>query len=62
MGYRTPEGAFDANVLIRSLIYKPENSRLSYHVGGAIVLDSKAELEYQECLLKGERMAKLFSA
>jgi len=62
MGYRTPEGAFDANVLIRSLIYKPENSSLSYHVGGAIVLDSKAELEYQECLLKGERMAKLFSA
>jgi para-aminobenzoate synthetase component 1 len=62
MGYRTPDGDFDANVLIRSLIYEPKLNVLTYKVGGAIVLDSEAELEYQECLLKGERMAQLFNA
>ena len=62
IGYCTPDGQFDSNVLIRSIVYTPGNHAVSYHVGGAIVLDSDPESEYQECLLKGEKMAKLFNA
>ena len=62
IGYCAPDGQFDSNVLIRSILYTPHNQAVSYHVGGAIVLDSDPESEFQECMLKGEKMAKLFSA
>ena len=52
IGYITPEGDFDFNVLIRSLLYNQHNHYLSFQVGGAIVSDSDAEKEYEECLVK----------
>jgi para-aminobenzoate synthetase component 1 len=58
VGYWTPDGDFDFNVVIRSLLYNAETQYLSYHVGGAIVFDSVGEDEYEECLLKGEAMQK----
>ncbi len=51
-GYFTPNGDFDLNVVIRSLVYNATLHYLSYHVGGAITWDSVPELEYEECLLK----------
>ncbi len=56
LGYITPTGDFDFNVVIRSIIYEEqgEDSQLSFQVGGAIVYDSVPENEYKECLLKAK--------
>jgi para-aminobenzoate synthetase component 1 len=58
VGYWTPDGDFDFNVVIRSLLYNAAARYLSYQVGGAIVYDSVGREEYEECLLKGEAMQK----
>jgi para-aminobenzoate synthetase component 1 len=52
VGYITPGGDFDLNVVIRSMLYNAGKKYLSFHVGSAITYDSKAEEEYDECLLK----------
>ena len=54
VGYITPEGDFDFNVVIRSMIYNADKKYLSYQTGGAIVFDSSPEGEYEECLLKAK--------
>jgi para-aminobenzoate synthetase component 1 len=54
VGYITPEGDFDFNVVIRSMIYNEDKKYLSYQVGGAIIFDSSPEGEYEECLLKAK--------
>jgi len=54
VGYITPDGNFDFNVVIRSMLYNQSNEYLSFQVGGAIVYDSVPELEYEECLLKAK--------
>lgn len=51
-GYINPNGDFDFNVIIRSILYNAENQYLSFQVGGAITYQSDAEKEYEECLLK----------
>ena len=58
VGYITPEGDFDFNVVIRSLLYNATRKYLSFQVGGAIVFDSVPEAEYAECLLKAEGIRK----
>ena len=57
LGYIDPDGNFDFNVLIRSLVYNEERAEISYKVGSAITYDSVPEHEYEECLLKGARLA-----
>lgn len=52
IGYITPQGDFDFNVMIRSLLYNAANGYLSYHVGGAITYDSIPQEEFDECMLK----------
>jgi para-aminobenzoate synthetase component 1 len=54
IGYVTPTGDFDFNVVIRSLLYDASSQYLSCQVGGAIVFDSQALAEYEECLLKAQ--------
>ncbi len=54
VGYVTPEGDFDFNVVIRSILYNEAGQYLSIPVGGAITYDSIAEKEYEEVLLKAE--------
>jgi para-aminobenzoate synthetase component I len=61
IGYITPEGNFDFNVLIRSLLYNQKNSYLSFQVGGAIVADSDSEKEYEECQIKIQGILKALS-
>jgi para-aminobenzoate synthetase component 1 len=58
VGYITPEGDFDFNVVIRSLQYNSKNRYLSAMVGGAITSGSVPEKEYEECLLKAEALKK----
>jgi para-aminobenzoate synthetase component 1 len=52
VGYISPEGDADFNVVIRSLIYNANTQYLSLMVGGAITAKSIPEREYEECLLK----------
>ena len=54
VGYITPDGDFDFNVVIRSIIYNEKKQYLSSIVGGAITDKSDPEKEYQECLLKAK--------
>lgn len=56
VGYITPDGDFDFNVVIRSILYNVPSGYLSFIVGGAITGKSDPEKEYEECLLKAEAM------
>ena len=56
VGYFTPEGDFDFNVVIRSILYNSERKYVSFSVGGAITSKSIPEKEYEECLLKSDAM------
>lgn len=59
IGYIKPNGDFDFNVVIRSLIYNSEKKYLSVHTGGAITADSVASEELKESLLKAEVFVNL---
>ncbi|MFD2832271.1 aminodeoxychorismate synthase component I [Christiangramia antarctica] len=59
VGYFTPEGDFDFNVVIRSILYNAKNKYLSFSVGGAITARSQPEKEYEECLLKAKAMREV---
>lgn len=59
VGYIRPNGDFDFNVLIRSLLYNAEKKYLSFQVGGAITAKSVPEEEYDECLLKAKAMMQV---
>jgi para-aminobenzoate synthetase component 1 len=52
LGYFDPAGNFDFNVLIRSVFYHQTAQYVSFQVGGAIVFDSVAEDELDECRVK----------
>jgi para-aminobenzoate synthetase component I len=56
IGYITPDGDFDFNVVIRSILYNAENNYVSFTVGSAITDKSDANEEYEECLLKAKAM------
>jgi para-aminobenzoate synthetase component 1 len=56
VGYFTPNGDFDFNVVIRSILYNEEKKYISYSVGGAITAKSTPDKEYEECLLKAKAM------
>ena len=60
IGYFSPDGNFDFNVVIRSLYYDEKAEKISLAVGGAITLLSDPEKEYQECLIKAEGILKFF--
>lgn len=61
VGYITPEGDFDFNVIIRSLFYNSATRYLSYKAGGAITYDSSPEAEWEEMRLKAWALEKVFS-
>ncbi|MBN2521000.1 MAG: anthranilate synthase component I family protein, partial [Bacteroidales bacterium] len=56
VGYFTPDGNFDFNVIIRSILYNNANRYLSFITGSAITANSIPEMEYNECLLKAKAM------
>ncbi|OGS72111.1 MAG: aminodeoxychorismate synthase, component I [Flavobacteria bacterium RIFCSPLOWO2_12_FULL_35_11] len=56
VGYFMPNGDFDFNVIIRSILYNATKKYVSYSVGGAITAQSIPENEYEECLLKAKAM------
>lgn len=62
VGYITPEGDFDFNVVIRSILYNSTAKYLSFMVGSAITAGSDPEYEYEECLLKAKAMFEVLGA
>lgn len=60
VGYITPDGDFDFNVVIRSIFYNESTNFLSYQTGGAITYDSDPEMEWQEMRLKAWALEKVF--
>lgn len=59
IGYFTPDGDFDFNVVIRSILYNSENQYLSFSVGSAITAQCNPEQEYEECMLKAKAMKEV---
>ncbi len=56
IGYINPQGDFDFNVVIRSILYNEETKIVSFMVGSAITDKANAEQEYEECLLKAKAL------
>jgi para-aminobenzoate synthetase component 1 len=52
VGYISPEGDFDFNVVIRSILYNEMTQYVSIQAGSAITWKSDPEKEYEECNLK----------
>lgn len=61
IGYFSPEGDFDFNVVIRSILYNSKNQYLSFSVGSAITSEATPEGEYEECLLKAKAMFEVLN-
>ncbi len=62
VGYFSPDGNFDFNVVIRSLLYNAKNKYISLLVGSAITINSVPEKEYEECMLKADALFKVLHA
>jgi len=62
VGYFTPTGDFDFNVVIRSILYNAANGYVSFSVGSAITSQSDPEKEYEECLLKAKAMRNVLES
>ena len=56
VGYFTPKGDFDFNVIIRSILFNETKKYISYSVGSAITAKSNPLKEYEECLVKAKAM------
>lgn len=56
IGYIKPNGDFEFNVVIRSLLYNKRKKYLSCSVGSAITSLSDPEKEYEECFIKVKRI------
>jgi para-aminobenzoate synthetase component 1 len=54
IGYFGFNGNVDLSIAIRTFVANDDN--LSFHVGGAVTLDSNPEAEYEETLLKAQKM------
>ena len=61
VGYIDPNGDFDFNVVIRSLLYRKDTEYLSLQVGSALTANSNPEKEYEECLLKAQGVLEVLS-
>lgn len=61
IGYFTPLGNFDFNVVIRSILYNSKKKYVSFSVGSAITINSIPENEYEECLLKARAMREVLN-
>jgi para-aminobenzoate synthetase component 1 len=62
IGYFTPDGDFDFNVVIRTILYNQYSKYLSFSVGSAITALSNPEKEYQECLLKAKALFQVLNS
>jgi para-aminobenzoate synthetase component 1 len=59
VGYINPEGDFDFNVVIRSILYNAATNYISFPAGSGITFYSNPEKEWEECLMKAAAMKKV---
>ncbi len=59
VGYFTPKGDFDLNVVIRSILYNSQKKYVSFSVGSAITSLAIPEKELEECMLKAKAMKEV---
>lgn len=59
LGYCSPAGDADFNVVIRSILYNDQNQYLSCLFGSGITWYADPEKEYEECLLKAMAIKKV---
>ena len=59
VGYFDPEGDFDFNVVIRSILYNASRAYVSFSVGSAVTALANPMDEYEECLLKARAMRQV---
>ena len=59
IGYIRPNGDFDFNVVIRSILYNQEKKYVSFMAGSAITAKANAAQEYEECLLKAKALLEV---
>lgn len=62
VGYISPDGDSDFNVIIRSLFYNADSRYLSYQTGGAITYDSDPTKEWDEMQLKAWALERIFAS
>lgn len=62
VGYIKPNGDFDFNVVIRSILYNAIEKCISYSVGSAITAKSDPVKEYEECLIKAKAMREVLES
>ena len=60
IGCIAPNGDFDFNVVIRTMVHNHERKTLSCGVGSAITIKSDARKEYEECQVKIKKMIDVF--
>ncbi len=61
IGYITPGGDFDFNVVIRSIFYDEKMQIINFFAGSGITIYAEPDAEYDECMAKAEAMIKVLS-
>ena len=61
LGYISPTGDFDFNVVIRSIMYNATTRYLSFQAGSGITWYSEPEKEWEECLLKAAAIEEVLT-
>ena len=61
IGYISPDGDFDFNVVIRSIFYDSKSQEVSFFAGSGITFYSDPEEEYAECLLKAKAILEVLT-
>lgn len=56
IGYIDPQGDFDFNVVIRTILYNHDKKNLSLSVGSAITIAANPAAEYKECFVKASAL------
>ncbi|MFC4263353.1 anthranilate synthase component I family protein [Ferruginibacter yonginensis] len=59
LGYITPDGDFDFNVVIRSLFYNEAMQQVSFFAGSGITYYCDAAAEYDECMAKAAALLQV---
>jgi para-aminobenzoate synthetase component I len=62
VGYIAPNGDFDFNVVIRSIMYNAATQYLAYKTGSGITFYSQAAQEWEECQWKGAAIKKVLTS
>ncbi|MBL7927443.1 MAG: anthranilate synthase component I family protein [Bacteroidia bacterium] len=62
VGFFEPNGNFDFNVVIRSILFDASQNKIATWAGSAITISAQAQAEYEECLLKLKAIKATLSA